>query len=105
MSKLRYPPGGIAWHEDDGLWRRDTGPCAICDDGTVYFSQNSTPAVYRLIGPSIIKEYGEIQYTNTNGQPHRTDGPAIIYANGSKEYWINNSRYLPEEFFLKYGVV
>jgi hypothetical protein len=26
---------------------------------------------------------------------HRMDGPAIIYANGCKEYWIENKRMYP----------
>ena len=30
------------------------------------------------------------EYRNDKGQYHRTDGPAVIYPNGSKEWWIDN---------------
>jgi hypothetical protein len=29
---------------------------------------------------------------------HRDDGPAIEYADGRKEYWLNDERVTPEEF-------
>ncbi len=29
------------------------------------------------------------EYKNQLGQYHRTDGPAVEYSNGSKEWWIN----------------
>jgi hypothetical protein len=30
---------------------------------------------------------------DTYGQPHRTDGPAVIYADGSIRWYINDTRY------------
>ena len=35
---------------------------------------------------------GTIEYT-LNGQLHRTDGPAIEYANGDKYWYINGQRH------------
>ena len=37
-------------------------------------------------------KFGDIYYY-LNGRIHRTDGPAIDRANGSKEYWINGKRH------------
>ena len=33
-----------------------------------------------------------------NGNLHREDGPAIEYANGTKEWWLNGKQYTEEEF-------
>jgi len=33
------------------------------------------------------------KYYNKDDQHHRTDGPAVIWADGSKEWWINNRWY------------
>lgn len=30
--------------------------------------------------------FGNVAY-RVNGAPHRTDGPALIYSNGQKEFW------------------
>ena len=32
-------------------------------------------------------------YYNTAGQLHRTDGPAVEYSNGAKEWWQNDLRH------------
>ena len=39
-----------------------------------------------------INKYGVKKWLNNNGQLHRTDGPAVIYPDGTKEYWINGQR-------------
>jgi hypothetical protein len=33
------------------------------------------------------------EYKNTKGEYHRTDGPAIEWKNGVKEYWVNGVSY------------
>ena len=35
----------------------------------------------------------KIRYYNKDGKRHRTDGPARIWANGIKEWWINGKYY------------
>jgi hypothetical protein len=32
------------------------------------------------------------EYRNQLGQLHRTDGPAVEYSDGSKEWWIKTQR-------------
>lgn len=36
-----------------------------------------------------------------NGQRHRTDGPAIEWWDGDKEWWINHQEYSFEDYILK----
>ncbi len=33
-----------------------------------------------------------------NGVPHREDGPAFVYEDGTEEYWLNGVEYSEEEF-------
>ena len=35
----------------------------------------------------------KIRYYNKDGKRHRTDGPARIWADGSKEWYINGKYY------------
>lgn len=32
-------------------------------------------------------------YTNVDEDPHREDGPAVIYSNGQQEWWFNGKRH------------
>ena len=32
---------------------------------------------------------GNIEYRNIDGERHREDGPAVIWADGDKEWWLN----------------
>ncbi len=36
-----------------------------------------------------------------NGEYHRTNGPAIIYANGMTEWWLNGKTCEPFKFNIK----
>jgi hypothetical protein len=40
-----------------------------------------------------IDAYGNIRYRNEKRQLHRTDGPAIEWTDGSKEWYINNQQH------------
>ena len=40
-------------------------------------------------------EDGTVIYRNTEGDLHNPDGPAVIWANGYKEYRINGERHNP----------
>jgi hypothetical protein len=44
-----------------------------------------------------IDEHGTITY-RLNGKLHREDGPAIIYADGDKFWYLEGIRYTEEEF-------
>ena len=55
---------------------------ATLDDGTVVKPDKNT----------IITNY-KILFRNDAGQTHREDGPALIYPNGYKAWWINGQRH------------
>ena len=46
-----------------------------------------------ISGRLVIDKYGSRYYYNEEGRPHRTDGPAIEYSNGTKVWYINGLRH------------
>jgi len=36
-----------------------------------------------------IQEYPHVRYWYLNGKLHREDGPAVEYADGRREWWVN----------------
>ena len=58
---------------------------------------NSAGEVHRTDGPAIIHADGtKLWYQN--GQLHRTDGPAVEYASGDKVWYINGEEVTEAEF-------
>jgi len=55
--------------------------------GNIYYS-NKEGQLHRLNGPAIEYNSGRQEYW-VNGRPHRLDGPAVIDPNGHKEYRVN----------------
>lgn len=104
MKKLQMSSNSLRWFGDHGTFR-EHGPCEIENNGTVLFSQLGSRYYSRRNGPSIIDSSGYVRYTDAYGNKNRLDGPAVIYATGKKEYWVNHQRISPSEFFLKYGVL
>jgi Mor family transcriptional regulator len=46
-----------------------------------------------------VKVYdGKTIWYNLNGQRHREDGPALEYADGTKEWYLNGKHLTEEEF-------
>ena len=58
----------------------------VTDDGSQYWFLNGQ--YHREDGPAIIYADGA-QYWYLNDQLHREDGPAIIYADGSQSWYLN----------------
>ena len=46
-----------------------------------------------LYSPNPDRTRGSAHWHNDNGDLHRTDGPAYVGANGSKEWWINGKAH------------
>jgi hypothetical protein len=40
-----------------------------------------------------IDVYGDKAWTNSDGDLHRTDGPAVEYLNGDKAWWVRGKRH------------
>ena len=49
-------------------------------------SEESVMSTANMIGD-------KVWHSKKNGLLHRTDGPAYIYANGDKEWWVNGLRH------------
>ena len=62
--------------------------------------RNSAGQLHRTDGPAI--EYADgTKWWYIHGQLHRTDGPAIERANGTKYWWFNDQQYTEEEYYSK----
>ena len=61
----------------------------VRSNGTVYYLGN---ALHRTDGPAIAYADGYKSWY-INGQRHRIGGPAVEWANGSKEWYINGQRH------------
>ena len=62
--------------------------------------RNSAGQLHRTDGPAI--EYADgIKCWFVNGQRHRTDGPAIERADGTKEWWFKDKKISEEEYNSK----
>lgn len=48
---------------------------------------------------------GFLTYRNSSGALHRTNGPAVIYPNGSKQYWVMGNELPIDEYFVVHGVM
>jgi hypothetical protein len=47
--------------------------------------------LHREDGPAVEYADGEVEYW-VNGRLHREDGPAKEYSDGIKEYWVNGKK-------------
>ena len=56
--------------------------------------------LHREDGPAVIYSNGDKEWF-LNGKRHREDGPASIEINGDKEWWLNNEEYSEEEYKKK----
>ena len=53
---------------------------------------NDKHELHRLDGPALVYSDGE-KHWFLNGKRHKIDGPAIEYTNGHKEYYLNGFKY------------
>ena len=63
--------------------------------GTFYYKDKNMTILHREDGPAIEWASGSKEWY-LNGKPHRVNGPAVEYANGAK-YWFLNGKEVSEE--------
>ena len=80
----------------------DTFVDVTIDDAGIVRHNDANGKLHNPYGPAIIWPNGTKVYY-IHGKLHRTDGPAIIYPNGSKEYWVNGKQLSEKEFNKLYG--
>lgn len=62
----------------------------------VDYYKKETKIRHRLDGPATIYSNGDKSWY-VNGEPHRIDGPAVECSDGYKEWWINGARLSKEK--------
>ena len=62
----------------------------LCIDNKIMYHLPNNK-LHREDGPAIIHADGSQEWY-INNKLHREDGPAIIYANGSQEWWLNGKK-------------
>ena len=65
--------------------------------GTIYYCKKDTKISHNPYGPAIIWKDGS-KFYYIEDRLHRLDGPAVTFVGGNHEYWINGERFGKEEF-------
>ena len=65
--------------------------------GNIFYLKKDTSINHNPYGPAIIYKDGAKYYFIEN-KCHRLDGPAVIWPDGEEEYWINDKYLTKEEF-------
>jgi hypothetical protein len=60
-----------------------------------HYSLRAGGELHRTDGPAVVRADGTREWY-LNGKRHRTDGPAVVYANGYQEWWVDGE-------FIKYA--
>ena len=68
----------------------------------ILYRYNRKGQLHNTQGPAVVYANGSVWYYQ-NGKRHRTDGPAVIHAKGRVEYLVDGRELSEEEFNQKYG--
>ena len=80
----------------DALIGALSGTVDTWSDGTVVY-RNAVGQPHRTDGPAVITATGS-RYWYRNGKPHRTDGPALEFSGGRCDWYLNGVS-MPEDVF------
>lgn len=80
----------------DALIEALSGSVITQPDGVVVYL-NAAGKPHRTDGPAVITATGS-RYWYRNGKLHRTDGPAIMFSGGSCDWYLNGVS-MPEDVF------
>ena len=67
------------------------------NDGSILYYKKDTKIWHNPYGPAFIWEDGS-KFYYIDDKNHRLDGPAVILKDGREEYWINYEFLSKEEF-------
>ena len=67
-----------------------------------YYADRKMVLLHRDDGPAIEYADGSKEWW-INGDQHREDGPACEYVNGSKEWWVNGELHRPDGPAIEYA--
>ena len=91
LPAIVYSDGTKIWYKD-GLVHRDNDlPAVIMSDGTKKWCKNGL--VHRDNDLPAIINYNGTMIWYRNGKLHRDTGPAIIFNDGTKSYFLKHIEY------------
>jgi hypothetical protein len=64
------------------------------EDDTIRY-RNAEGELHNPYGPAIVYADGHKEY-RINGKLHNENGPAVIWGHGNKEYWIDDHLHNPD---------
>ena len=94
---LEYGDGARMWYQNDQI-HRTTGPAVEWSNGTKEWWLNGRQVSERefhdvlaelLTLTVTVDQHGTRFYSNSQGMWHRVHGPAVIWADGYKSWWLN----------------
>ena len=68
-----------------------------CNIGSKYYCKKGTNIIHNSYGPAVIWKDGT-KFYYINNKLHRLDGPARVWVDNYEEYWINNELLTKEKF-------
>lgn len=77
-------------------------PVCCYADPDVKEWRNSDKKLHREDGPAVEYATGQKEWW-INGERHREDGPAVLHANGSKSWYRNNERHRDDGPAIEYS--
>jgi hypothetical protein len=69
------------------------------DDGTIEYRHKKTGKLHNKFGWAKYSNRSKLWFIN--GKLHREGNPAVIYFNGSKEWYLNDIRYSENEYYTR----
>jgi len=81
--------------DQDYIWYKLQGYTIDAGEGRIIWYLDNE--YHRTDGPAVIYHNGT-QWWYLNGKLHCTDGPAYIDANGTRSWWINGIKYTEQEW-------
>tara|TARA_R110002167_G_scaffold320264_1_gene526090 strand:+ start:105 stop:491 length:387 start_codon:yes stop_codon:yes gene_type:complete len=75
--------------------KKDTLTVETDEHGTIRY-YNDEGELHNPHGPAVVYADGD-KFYYINGKLHNSDGPAIVYANGDKSYYIKGKLHNPDE--------
>jgi len=72
------------------------------NDSSILDCWDGNKILHKEDGPAIEYADGDKEYW-INGERHREDGPAVECTNGHKEYWINGKRHREDGPAIEYA--
>ena len=103
VTFTRNEDGDFEYRNEAGQLHNEYGPAIVKSTGEQYFYQNGVliKTVSNIVGGCVLNAHDKdrnagrrskvtsVEYKNDAGETHKTDGPAIVYSDGTQLYYLN----------------